>query len=104
MLKRKTKRRDLTSSEFLVSNLWLESVIIQTPSPFGSFEKAKYVILKHGEPVYWFTTTCRNTEDCIEIMKAKFKAGITQTRYCNIYKEQNGIREKIYTDQPTWML
>lgn len=103
-MQEENKRRRLTNSETLKNRLWVESVLNKPPLPYGSFEKAKYILLKHREPVYWFVTTCRNTEECVEIMKSKFDAGITQTKYCSIYKDQNGIRECIFTDKPSWML
>jgi hypothetical protein len=75
-----------------------EMVLKSIPNPFGSFEKAKYIIYKDysaSERLYSFVTTCRNTEDCIELMKQKFKE-LSTSRYCYIYKIQNGIKKLIF--------
>lgn len=96
-------RKVLTESEYLRSCLWLEEVLIQTPLPFGSFEKAKYTLFMNGnnkEPLYFFTTTCRNTEDCINIMAKKYREEFRQTRYYKVYKKINGITEFVYTNKP----
>ena len=83
-----------------------EKVLKSIPNPFGSFEKAKYVIYKdknESVPLYSFVSTCRNTEDCIEIMKEvfislhDFKEGRTP-KCCCIYKIQNGIKQLIFRD------
>lgn len=84
----------------------IEEVLKSIPNPFGSFEKAKYVIYKDKSadiPLYSFITTCRNTEDCIEIMKEKFKyltyhRNVWDAKYCRIYKIQNGIKQLIFRE------
>jgi hypothetical protein len=85
---------------------YVEEVLKSIPNPFGSFEKAKYVIYRDKSaniPLYSFVTTCRNTEDCIEIMKEKFKH-LTynhsgwDAKYCRIYKIQDGIKKLIFRD------
>jgi hypothetical protein len=83
-----------------------EKVLESLPNPFGSFEKAKYIIyrdLAASVYLYSFVTTCRNTEDCIELMKAKFVSihkfkKRTKPKYCSIYKIQNGIKKLIFRD------
>lgn len=78
-----------------------DKVLKSLPNPFGSFEKAKYVCRIRGTKIS-FITTCRNTEDCIEIMKEKFKAindyAVNKTSYCAIYKVQHGIRKLIFRE------
>lgn len=98
-----TNRRVLTESEYLVSHLWLESTLINTPLPFGSFEKAKYTLFMNGnnkEPFYFFTTTCRNTEDCLNIMMEKYKSEFKQTKYYKVYKTVNGVTQFLFTNKP----
>lgn len=78
-----------------------DKVLKSLPNPFGSFEKAKYVIYRYRSriiPLYFLTTTCRNTEDCIEIMKHKFKEKDHRNKYCSIYKIQHGIRKLIFRE------
>jgi predicted PolB exonuclease-like 3'-5' exonuclease len=80
-----------------------DSVLKSIPNPFGSFEKAQYVIYKPDNTVlYSFVTTCRNTEDCIEIMKEKYLCLFSNRRefqkYCSIYKIQKGIKKLIFRD------
>lgn len=76
-----------------------DKVLKSLPNPFGSFEKAKYTCRIKAKKLS-FTTTCRNTEDCVEIMKEKFKAindyATIKTVYCAIYKIQHGIRKLIF--------
>lgn len=95
--------RKLTNSEMLRNNLWMESVITPTPLPYGSFQKAKYLLYMIGnyrEPIYFFTTTCRNTEDCIDIMVQRWNPLSRASKYFIIKKVQNGIIENIYTNRP----
>lgn len=52
-----------------------DMVLKNIPNPFGSFEKASYVLFRDRSAVivlYSFTTTCHNTEECVEIMKNKY--------------------------------
>lgn len=78
-----------------------DKVLKSLPNPFGSFEKAKYTCRIKAKKLS-FTTTCRNTEDCVEIMKEKFKAindyALRPVTYCIIYKIQNGIRKMIFNE------
>lgn len=80
-------------------------VLKSIPNPFGSFEKATYVIFRYkskSQILYSFTTTCRNTEDCIEVMKDKFKSingyTLNPAMYCTIYKVQYGVMKLIFRD------
>ena len=82
-----------------------DKVLQSIPNPFGSFEKAKYVIYRKRSviPSYSFITTCRNTEDCIEIMKDKFKQRNAYRddgtkKRCSIFKIQNGIKKLIFRE------
>ena len=78
-----------------------DKVLKSLPNPFGSFEKAKYTCRIKAKRLS-FTTTCRNTEDCVEIMKEKFKAindyALRSATYCSIYKIQHGIRKLIFRE------
>jgi hypothetical protein len=78
-----------------------DKVLKSLPNPFGSFEKAKYVCRIRGTKIS-FITTCRNTEDCIELMKIRFKEinnyALRPVTYCIIYKIQNGIRKMIFNE------
>lgn len=78
-----------------------DKVLKSLSNPFGSFEKAKYTCRIKSKKLS-FTTTCRNTEDCIEIMKEKFKAindyALRPAMYCSIYKIQHGIRKLIFRE------
>ena len=84
-----------------------KEVLSSIPNPFGSFEKAKYemVACNHQRQLKWsFVTTCRNTEDCIEIIKARFREIYSfeisvYPRICTIRKVQNGIRETIFNER-----
>lgn len=95
----------INHSEKLNNWLWAESVVSKPELPFDSFGKAKYILFRYGTsaPYYWFTTTCRNTEESIEIMRNKFKMLQSERKYCSIYKVQNGITELIFSDKPVWM-
>lgn len=80
-----------------------DSVLKSIPNPFGTFEKAKYVIFRDKSaviPLYSFVTTCHNTEECVEIMKQKFldfyNYSPLNPKYCSIYKIQNGIKKLIF--------
>lgn len=101
-----TKRKVISGRKFLQDYLWLESTLIQTPLPFNSFPKAKYISYGSRDvlPIYFFTTTCRNTEDCLGIMKTKieerYKVKKYSIGYYRVFKIQNGIRELIFTDKP----
>lgn len=94
----------INHSEKLNNWLWTESIVSKPELPFGSFEKAKYILFRYGtnEPYYWFTTTCRNTEECIEIMRKKFISYKLQAKYCQVFKVQKGITELIFSDKPSW--
>lgn len=78
-----------------------DKVLKSLPNPFGSFEKAKYTCRIKSKKLS-FITTCRNTEDCIEIMKEKFKSindyATIKTVYCSIYKIQHRIRKLIFRE------
>lgn len=79
-----------------------DKVLNSLPNPFGSFEKAKYVVYRYKSasiPLLFFTTTCHNTEDCIEIMKEKIKQVQTRSKYLSIYKIQKGIRKLIFREK-----
>lgn len=78
-------------------------VLKSIPHPFGSFEKASYVLFRDRSAVivlYSFTTTCHNTEECVEIMKNKYLEIYgykpVHPKYCSIYKVQNGIKKLIF--------
>ena len=82
-----------------------EKVLQSIPHPFGSFERAEYVTYRAGTQsivLYSFITSCRNTEDCIEIMKNKFNElngyKNVRGRWCSIYKIQNGIKKLIFRE------
>lgn len=82
-----------------------DKVLQSIPNPFGSFKKAKYIIYKDMAStvhLYSFVTTCRNTEDCINIMKDKFKLfneyRKAKPKFCSIYKIQDGIKELIFRE------
>lgn len=102
-MQEKNKHRLLTNSAVLQNRLWVESIITNPPMPFGSLSKAKYLLFKNGkghDPIYFFTTTCRNTEDCINILSEKYEAELKEVRYFKIFKVQNGKSEFIYTNKP----
>jgi hypothetical protein len=71
-------------------------VLKSIPNPFGTFEKAKYILCKGETPIYFFTTTCRNMEDCIELMQQKFNI-LYSSNNCYIYKLKNGIKDLIFS-------
>ena len=78
-----------------------EVVKATLPHPFGSFEKATYELKRnrnrHSEQYFYrFTTTCHNTEECVEVLKEKFGEQITQQEYCTIVKIQNGKKEELF--------
>lgn len=60
-------------------------------------EKAKYELVTNVTH-YFFTTTTRNTEECINIMKDKFATVITSYKRYRIFKTVSGIRELIWHD------
>lgn len=82
--------------------LWVEDVLHKTVIPYGTFEKAKYLLVRNGNevPLYFFTTTCRNTEECISIMERKFELMDIPTPYFKVYKVMNGIKQMVYTNKP----
>lgn len=95
------KRREVNPSQYLHN--CTDFVLGGIPNPFGAFEKAKYVIFREKSavtPLYFFVTTCHNTEECVEILKSKF-ADIYGRRketpkYCSIYKIQGGVKSLIF--------
>lgn len=95
-------RRVLTNSEKLRNLLWTESVITPTPLPYNSFEKSTYILMRNGwgVPVYFFTTTCRNMEDCVNIMEEKYNGLNMPTKFFKVYRIANGIKKFIYTNKP----
>lgn len=85
-------------------NILLEhekEVLKNIPNPFGSFEKAKYVLCKcrNGSVIYSFVTTAHNTEDCVDILKTLFNERLWNGRVNNymICKYRNGRKEILYT-------
>ena len=71
--KKKRKKKAYNHMDYDLSK-YEKEVLSSIPNPFGSFEKAKYemVACNHQRQLKWsFVTTCRNTEDCIEIIKSK---------------------------------
>ena len=78
-----------------------DKVLRSLPNPFGTFEKAKYTCRVKDKKLS-FITTCRNTEDCVEIMKLKFKEindyAVVPVMYCSIYKIQHGIKKLIFRE------
>lgn len=78
-----------------------QSVIARLPNPFGSFEKATYVLSnthKFRKNIYSFTTTVHNTEDVINLMKEMIeRRSEDQGRNFVIHKKQNGITSKIFS-------
>lgn len=95
--------------EILNKNLRTELEVIAKrvmaviPNPFDSFEKAKYELFlyrsnRSSRLVYYFTTTVRNTEDCIQIMKDIFTTRLRSEKYFTIYKIQNSVTEIIYSN------
>ena len=75
----------------------IERYVESMPVPFGSFEKAKYVCFVDKFKLYSFVTTCRNTEECISLMKKKvfLRRKVESVR---IYKIQHGIRKLIFKE------
>jgi hypothetical protein len=103
-MKHKTYNNHIADAYWEVYGKYLSKeagkVMANIPHPFGSFEKATYILKRdnrNGEVAYFyqFTTTCHNTEECIEILKEKFKERVRQESYCVILKIQNGIQEEI---------
>lgn len=78
-----------------------QEVLKNIPNPFGSFEKARYELCCYPNsiPHYSFVTTSRNTEECVEIMKEKFKGVLHKSCTCIVYKIQGGKRIVVYTDK-----
>lgn len=76
-----------------------DAVIKSLPMPFGSLKKAKYLLCRKYKinPIYFFTTTCRNTEDCVESMKQK-AIELNVQSYFFVYKIQDGEKYLIYKE------
>ena len=73
--------------------------IKKMPIEFGSFEKAKYRAYGYGDRLlYFFTTTCRNEEDCIN----KLIEVMRETRSYNKFpftiltKTVNGVETTLF--------
>jgi len=57
---------------------------------FGTFPKIKYSLYVNSYHVYWFVTTIRKEEECINLLKQKAKSLATKIRYAKITKLENG--------------
>ena len=55
--------------------------------------KCKYEVYTFGKLKYWFVTTTRNLEDCIELMKEKFKD--FNELWC-MYNVVDGVRYLVF--------
>lgn len=79
--------------------LWVESVLYKPVNPFGSFEKARYVIYGYnGFPIYQFTTTCHNLEDSINIMIERYKSLALRAKSFKVCQIKNGIKKIVYQE------
>lgn len=69
---------------------------------YGTFDKAKYLLFRAGisYSIYAFTTTCRNGEECLEIMKDKIKEHRSCGKYFKVFKVQDGNKKLIFTNKP----
>lgn len=100
LAKRKKAGNGREVNEVVIQDEVVERVLKSLPAPFGSFEKATYMIHKYEscQPFYQFVTTCHNTEECIEIMKEKYLQYSCRPKYCSIYKIQDGVKRLIFRD------
>src|SRR6185503_984388 len=74
-----------------------DEVVKNLRHPFGSFEKATYLIYRYnGDVLYYFTKTCHNTEYAIEIMKEYYKKLYSLPKSFKIWKRVNGIQRIVY--------
>lgn len=62
--------------------------------------KAKYKLYIEGILRYWFVTTSRNTEDCINVLQEMFDGILMYAGYYRIDKIQNGTVETVFQKQP----
>ena len=74
-----------------------DKVIPKLVHPFGSFEKATYLIYRYnGDLVYSFTTTCHNTEESINLMIEYYNRFLSLPKSFKIWKRINGVQEVVY--------
>ena len=96
--KKKTNKRLIRRCRQRV-NLIKEEVaqyVKNMPVPFGTFEKAKYVCVLGGSVFYSFITTCRNTEECVLLLRGKAsERRHMQPKELKIYKIQNRFKKLI---------
>ena len=99
--KKKTNKRLIRRCRHRV-NLIKEEVsqyVKSMPVPFGTFEKAKYVCVLGGFVFYSFITTCRNTEECVSLLREKAsERRHLQPKELKIYKMQNKIKKLIFIE------
>jgi hypothetical protein len=82
--------------------LWMQQLLNKPINPYGSFEKTKYVMYGNGNylPMYFFTTTSHNMEECLEIMKNKYSKSYKPRKYFKVFAIKNGVRELIFNNKP----
>ena len=76
-----------------------DEVVSKLVNPFGSFEKATYIIYRYnGDIFYSFTTTCHNTEESIKLMKEYYESiySFYLPKSYKIWKRTNGVQEVVY--------
>ena len=99
--KKKTNKRLIRRCRKRV-NLIREEVALYVKNmavPFGTFEKAKYVCVLGGFVFYSFVTTCRNTEECVSLLRRKASERIYQkSKEFKIYKIQNKVKKLIFKE------
>lgn len=89
---------------------WLNNtamnVLDTIPRPFGTFEKAKYVLGSgvSGANYYTFITTVHSEPECIEIMKKMYDETYHIEAFFRVSKIQNGKRKTIFTNYPKWVI
>jgi hypothetical protein len=87
------------TKEWAMINDSVSEFINTLNNPFGSFEKATYLIYRYnGDVLYSFTTTCHNTEESIELMKEYYHSiwNCYLPKSFKIWKRVNGVQEIIY--------
>lgn len=72
----------------------VEEVLQDIPNPFGTFEKAKYVIRQYGIVLYSCVTTCRSEENMIELFREKHSRYKMEYPFVSIVKIQDD-KEKV---------
>ena len=74
----------------------VEEVLQDIPNPFGTFEKAKYVIYYYGVVLYSCVTTCRSEENMLELLreKSEYTCYMREYPFVSIVKIQND-KEKV---------